>query len=544
MDKDKYHIVLLEWRPEENLFKDSLGLQYIAAVLREAGYDVDILVYERKELGKVVDKIIVGKPDILGIQFYSYTPRETLWIGQQVKEKLPACHILLGGHAATLHGESLLKLNDYIDFVIYGEGEITFLELANRLSGQQDISDCQGIVYRGRKGKIIRNPARRQIKNLDELPFPVKDLHSNDKDDKTGKLFNIQTSRGCYGNCSFCVEVRIVDKTLEVWRGRSMENVVQEMEAVCNKYPNSPIAFSIIDSAFEDPDPIGKNRIKQFVALMEQKQLKCAFSIFTRAESWKEKDIELIRRLKKVGLFKVSIGFESGSNRILKIFHKRARVEDSITASKIFKEEGIAVFGFLMMFHPYVTIEDLYVNALFLKDVDMAYYPEMWFHKVYVDRDARIFRQLSEEHLIVGKSEDGFFYDYTFIDKKAEQVMEVMDKFSIMEGPFLFQKFTVKVDNEVLLYNAWKDVYPHLLEVQQEMKSFQVILKEAYAEISEKQYGYFINVLDGVKKEHFDVTASEIIEQWNTYLVKKTRELEKMWIVNRVACSRKAVRII
>ena len=122
--------------------------------------------------------------------------------------------------------------------------------------------------------------------------------------------------------------------------------------------------------------------------------------------------------------------------------------------------------------------------------------------------------------------------------------MEVMDKFSIMEGPFLFQKFTVKVDNEVLLYNAWKDVYPHLLEVQQEMKSFQVILKEAYAEISEKQYGYFINVLDGVKKEHFDVTASEIIGQWNTYLVKKTRELEKMWIVNRVARSRKAVRII
>lgn len=540
----KYHIVLLEWRPEENLFKDSLGLQYIAAVLRDAGYDVDIFVYERKELDKVVERIIAGKPDILGIQFYSYTPKETLWIGQQVKQKLPACHTLLGGHAATLHGESLLELNDYIDFIIYGEGEITFRELVNRLSGQQDISDCQGIIYRSKEGKIIRNPARRQIKNLDDLPFPVKDLHRNDKDDKIGKLFNIQTSRGCYGNCSFCVEVRIVDKTLEIWRGRSMENVVQEMSDICNEYPNSPIAFSIIDSAFEDPDPIEKNRIKQFVTLMEQKQLKCAFSIFTRAESWKEKDIELIQRLKKVGLFKVSIGFESGSNRILKLFHKRARVEDSIIASKLFKKEGIAVFGFLIMFHPYVTIEDLYVNASFLKNVDMAYYPEMWFHKVYVDRDARLFQQMSEENLIVGKSKDGFFYDYSFIDKRAEQVMEIMEGFSIMEGPLMFQKFTVKVDNEILLYNIWKDSYPHLLQIQQEMKNFETHLKEAYAEISEKQYEFFVSILDGVEKEQFSLIATEITEQWNEYLVQKTRELEKMWIVNRVACSRKAVRII
>ncbi len=540
----KYHIVLLEWRPEENLFKDSLGLQYIAAVLRDAGYDVDIFVYERKEPDKVVDRIIAGKPDILGIQFYSYTPKETLWIGQQVKQKLPACHTLLGGHAATLHGESLLELNDYIDFIIYGEGEITFRELVNRLSGQQDISDCQGIIYRNKEGKIIRNPARRQIKNLDDLPFPVKDLHRNDKDDKIGKLFNIQTSRGCYGNCSFCVEVRIVDKTLEIWRGRSMENVVQEMADICNEYPNSPIAFSIIDSAFEDPDPIEKNRIKQFVTLMEQKQLKCAFSIFTRAESWKEKDIELIQRLKKVGLFKVSIGFESGSNRILKLFHKRARVEDSIIASKLFKKEGIAVFGFLIMFHPYVTIEDLYVNASFLKNVDMAYYPEMWFHKVYVDRDARLFQQMSEENLIVGKSKDGFFYDYSFIDKRAEQVMEIMEGFSIMEGPVMFQKFTVKVDNEILLYNIWKDSYPHLLQIQQEMKNFETHLKEAYAEISEKQYEFFVSILDGVEKEQFSLIATAITEQWNEYLVQKTRELEKMWIVNRVACSRKAVRII
>ena len=541
---DKYNIVLLEWRPEDNLFKDSLGLQYIAAVLRDAGFNVDILVYERKEIEKVVDKILSYKPDILGIQFYSYEPKEILCIGQQVKEKLPACYTLLGGHAATLHGELLLKLHDYIDLIIYGEGEITFRELASRLSGQQDISDCKGIIYRNNDGEIIRNPARRQIKNLDDLPFPVKDLHSNDKDDKIGKLFNIQTSRGCYGNCSFCVEVRIVDKKLEIWRGRSMENVIEEMEGICNEYPNSPIAFSIIDSAFEDPEPIEKSRIKQFVTLMEQKKLKCAFSIFTRAESWKEKDIELIRRLKKVGLFKVQIGFESGSDRILKIFHKRARVEDSITASKLFREEGIDVFGFLIMFHPYITIEDLYVNALFLKKVDMAYYPEMWFHKVYVDSDAKIFQQISDDHLIVGRSTDGFFYEYDFMDKRVVPISECMQKFSAMEGPVMFQKFTVKVDNEILLYNAWKDSHSYLLEIEQEMKNFEMTLKNVYSEISEKQYEFFIRILDLAESRSFNLEVTPIIEQWNTYLVQNAKELEKMWIINRVSCSRKKVRII
>ncbi|MDE6233973.1 MAG: B12-binding domain-containing radical SAM protein [Lachnospiraceae bacterium] len=541
---DRYHIVLLEWRPEENLFKDSLGLQYIAAVLRASGFKVDILVYERKEIEKVADKVIDYNPDILGIQFYSYTPKETLWIGKRVKEKLPMCHVLLGGHAATLHGESLLRLNDYIDFIIYGEGENTFRELAERLSEKQDINDCKGIIYRDNDGQIIRNSPRRQIKNLDELPFPVKDLHNADKDDKVGKLFNIQTSRGCYGNCSFCVEVRIVDKSLEVWRGRSMENVTEEMESICKEYPNSPVAFSIIDSAFEDPDPIEKGRIKQFLTLMKQKQLKCGFSIFTRAESWKEKDKELIKQLKEAGLFKVQIGFESGSNRILKLFNKRARVEDSVTASKLFKEQGINVFGFLIMFHPYITIEDLYVNALFLKKVDMAYYPEMWFHKVYVDSDARIFNQIQHDNLVIGKSENGFFYEYDFMDKRVVSVSKCMQRFSEMEGPVMFQKFTVKVDNEVLLYNIWKNTYTYLLEIQKEMNEFEILLKNAYSEIGDRQYEYFIHILDYAEDERFTIETDKIINEWNYYLLQKTKELEKMWIINRVSCSRKKVRII
>ncbi|MDE6252892.1 MAG: B12-binding domain-containing radical SAM protein [Lachnospiraceae bacterium] len=541
---DRYHIVLLEWRPEENLFKDSLGLQYIAAVLRASGFKVDILVYERKEIEKVADKVIDYNPDILGIQFYSYTPKETLWIGKRVKEKLPMCHVLLGGHAATLHGESLLRLNDYIDFIIYGEGENTFRELAERLSEKQDINDCKGIIYRDNDGQIIRNSPRRQIKNLDELPFPVKDLHNADKDDKVGKLFNIQTSRGCYGNCSFCVEVRIVDKSLEVWRGRSMENVTEEMESICKEYPNSPVAFSIIDSAFEDPDPIEKGRIKQFLTLMKQKQLKCGFSIFTRAESWKEKDKELIKQLKEAGLFKVQIGFESGSNRILKLFNKRARVEDSVTASKLFKEQGINVFGFLIMFHPYITIEDLYVNALFLKKVDMAYYPEMWFHKVYVDSDARIFNQIQHDNLVIGKSENGFFYEYDFMDKRVVSVSKCMQRFSEMEGPVMFQKFTVKVDNEVLLYNIWKNTYTYLLDIQKEMNEFEILLKNAYSEIGDRQYEYFIHILDYAEDERFTIETDKIINEWNYYLLQKTKELEKMWIINRVSCSRKKVRII
>lgn len=541
---DRYHIVLLEWRPEENLFKDSLGLQYIAAVLRASGFKVDIFVYERKEIEKVADKIIDYNPDILGIQFYSYTPNETLWIGKRVKERLPMCHVLLGGHAATLHGESLLRLNDYIDFIIYGEGENTFRELAERLSEKKDINDCKGIIYRDNDGQIIRNRPRRQIKNLDELPFPVKDLHNADKDDKVGKLFNIQTSRGCYGNCSFCVEVRIVDKSLEIWRGRSMENVTEEMESICKQYPNSPVAFSIIDSAFEDPDPVEKGRIKQFLTLMKQKQLKCGFSIFTRAESWKEKDKELIKQLKEAGLFKVQIGFESGSNRILKLFNKRARVEDSVTASKLFKEQGINVFGFLIMFHPYITIEDLYVNALFLKKVDMAYYPEMWFHKVYVDSDARIFNQIQHDNLLIGKSKDGFFYEYGFMDKRVVLVSKCMQRFSEMEGPVMFQKFTVKVDNEVLLYNIWKNTYTYLLDIQKEMNEFEILLKNAYSEVGERQYGYFIHILDYAEDERFSIETDKIINEWNFYLLQKTKELEKMWIINRVSCSRKKVRII
>ncbi len=533
-------IVLVEWRPDNNLFKDSLGIQYIASVLRKQGYEVKILIYETTNISNVVEEIVQYKPDITGIQFYSTNPTESFYIAENIKKILPNSKIVLGGHAVTLFSESIFNEREYIDYIVLGEGELTFLELCNKIQNGERLNNCKGIVYK-KDGFIVKTEKREQIRNLENLPFPVLDLHNNKDNDSI--LANIQTSRGCMGKCAFCVENRINDSEISMWRGRSAKHIVSEMCYIREAFPEKPLAFSIIDSSFEDPDPVNKNRVYEFAEELQKKDIKCGFSIFTRAESWTQKDKPLINLLRKSGLYKVQIGFESGSDKILSIFNKRACVDDNIRTAKLFREAGVEVFGFLIMFHPYVELDDLRANASFLQDVKMGFYPEMWFHKIDLHEDARIFNKIKNDGLLLDKDESGYYYNYTFIDKNTEKVSKTMTKFSMMEGPINMQNLSVKIDNEIILYNVWKDTYSKFKVIESDMQTYQKKIKDVYEDMEKKNYDFFVSLIDDV--EFNDANNHEkIIARWNKYLVNKSKEIETFWMKNCIHNARKRVKII
>src|SRR5439155_9343683 len=131
--------------------------------------------------------------------------------------------IVLGGHTATLHAAQILHERPDIDIIACGEGELTFVDLCNRMKAGRGLDGCKGIVYR-RKGEIQRNMPRELIRDMDHLPMPVLDVvQSQTAPDQPAVIANMQTSRGCMAACAFCVENRVYEN--RVYEGQGSGNV-------------------------------------------------------------------------------------------------------------------------------------------------------------------------------------------------------------------------------------------------------------------------------------------------------------------------------
>ncbi len=151
-----------------------LGLGYVAAVLEQNKFVIDVvdcltynLNYEsfREEIGK-------RKPDIVGVTCNTLTYKSALQILKVTKEALPNCITIIGGHHVTFEDEQAFKDLPTLDAVIRNEGEYTMLELAQRVEEGKDWHDVIGTTTQ-KDGKIVKNPKRAYIENLDNFPFQL-----------------------------------------------------------------------------------------------------------------------------------------------------------------------------------------------------------------------------------------------------------------------------------------------------------------------------------------------------------------------------------
>ena len=189
------------------------GLCYIAAFLREKGYDVCIIDAEALKLDTTgtVEEILRQNPDMVGIAC------KTLWIvnahtlAGKLKERIPQIPIVAGGNHVTALPERTLKEFPSFDILIIGEGEHTLLELIESLNTGGTLHNVNGLAFRAKDEIHITHP-RVRIRNLDDLPFPAYDLLPDMATRYTPVLtyveklpaFSIVTSRGCPGQCTFC----------------------------------------------------------------------------------------------------------------------------------------------------------------------------------------------------------------------------------------------------------------------------------------------------------------------------------------------------
>ncbi len=325
----------------------SLGIAYIAAVLRENGHkvmliDADAEGISWKEFKKRLKNF---SPDVLGITSTTSTYFSGIRAAQLGKEI--GCFTVMGGpHVSAIPHESLAK-SKYLDAVCRGEGEYTMLELVEKLENGKPLDDVKGLSFR--KGrKIIHNLPREPIRNLDELPFPARDLLPMKQKYRTlwghpaGHIFS---SRGCPNTCTFCASHLVFGKAV---RFRSPENVLDEIEEMVNRFGIKQFAFS------DDTFTTWPRRVEQICDGIIERGLDVKWVCQARANTV---NYGLLKKMKDAGCIQIDYGVESGDPEVLKKMKKNINHEQVKRAIRLTNLLGMKTFAYYIIGTPYDDLE-------------------------------------------------------------------------------------------------------------------------------------------------------------------------------------------
>ena len=351
-----------------------LGLGYLAAFLERHGYEVRIWdgFYEK---GGITEIIQIGNEyDVFGIHVLTSFARGAYKFAEKLKKRYPEKTIVMGGcHVSALPLEAMER--DYIDYVIVGEGERSFLELCDALEKRDqtalvhDLVSIRGVYYKNRIGvkptkRIFFNGMRPLIEDLDEIPPPARHLFnwslyksSEARKSSTRKDLSILNSRGCPFQCSFCSK----DVTGHHVRYFSIPRVIEEIKHMINRYGIEEI--SIWDETFT----LQRNRVVEFCKALEKEQLKITWSCSTRVD---KVDLELLKYMKDHGCNLIAYGIESGSDTILKNTMKGVTKEIIRRAIAMTKRAKISIRGYFMIGLWGDTMETIRETIKFARELD------------------------------------------------------------------------------------------------------------------------------------------------------------------------------
>lgn len=342
--------------------QEPLGLLYIAAVLKKNGHNVDLIDLTFKEDFNVLKEPSLNS-DVIGLTSTSSLFFRTKKVLQYIKKMNPEVICIIGGPHVIASVED--TLNNGFDYAVIGEGEMTIFELVNKIKNKKDPRTIDGIAYK-KNGKIVVNKPREFIKNLDTLPFPARELWDYKKYFKAGvNEFGIMATRGCPFNCLFCKP--LINKLFgNKVRKRYVKNVVDEIEQIYLNYKHlikDNVFFWFRDDTLTF---CGTKWFKEFRTELKKRNLKIKWGCHTRVD---QVNYELLKTMKESGLFHVSFGVESGSQKILNFYRKGITVEQTIKAFDACHELGLETFAYIMVGAPIETRKDLQLTYKLIKRI-------------------------------------------------------------------------------------------------------------------------------------------------------------------------------
>jgi anaerobic magnesium-protoporphyrin IX monomethyl ester cyclase len=344
-----------------------LGLGYLAAVLEKNKHKVDVIDCQASHLTyeDFRNEIRKRKPDMVGLTSTTLTYKSALEIIRITKQVHPNCITVIGGCHVSFWDKNALKECPELDFVVRKEGEITIVEVVERLEAGKDLDGVLGVTYR--KGEeIVQNPDRPYIKDLDSLPFPSHHLWPLESLRKYGNIiFPLMTSRGCVFWCEFCSAVRMFGRG---YRMRSAKNVVDEIEYIHKTYGAEN--FTFYDDAFTVDQP----RVEEICRLLHERKLKVKWDCGTRVDMVTR---DLLQKMKDAGCIAVWFGVEAGSQEVLDEMGKGFTATRTKEAFKMAQEIGLMTIASVVLGFPGETRETAMKTVNFIKEInpdDVGYY--------------------------------------------------------------------------------------------------------------------------------------------------------------------------
>jgi len=414
-----------------------LGILYLMSHLRARNFDVEVFDSTFSSRSELLRLLETEGPAVLGVYANLMTRSSVLQILKAAKES--GWKTVVGGPEPGAYVDQYLASG--ADVVVIGEGEITLEELVPILKGGsiEKLGGIKGIAYLGADGQTHRTPPRAQIADIDRQPWPSREAVSIERYLETWKhhhhssSISLITARGCPYDCRWCSHA-VFGKT---HRRRNPVLVVDELEWILHRYQSDMLWLA------DDVFTINHGWVGEFAAEMGRRGIRIPFECISRADRLNARVADLLAGL---GCFRIWIGSESGSQRVLDAMQRGVTVEQIQTAVDLCKSRGIQTGMFLMwgyegedlsdieatVRHVRQTQPDTFLTTVaypiggtpYFEDVaDRVLAPASWAQSS--DRDIRIAGRRSRR-----------FYANADQLLKAEVELEKLSRSGLPAGPF------------------------------------------------------------------------------------------------------------
>lgn len=385
-----------------------LGLLYISAYLRRACFDVEIYDSTWGSKSGLFERLAREPGGVLGIYTNLITRGNVLAIVAEAKRH--GWTVLLGGPESANYAEQYLAHG--ADVIVVGEGEETLAELLSVLParGPHRLHGVAGATFRDEDGRVVVNPPRPQIADLDSLPWPDRERIDLPRYVDTWRTHhgmgsvNMITARGCPYKCKWCSHAVFGYS----YRRRDFIDCANELEHIRDVYRPEQVWYS------DDVFTINHRWLYGYAAELKRRNLKLPFETISRADRMMKEDV--LTTLAEMGCYRIWIGAESGSQRILDSMQRGVTVEQVEWATKAAQRHGIEVGMFLMWGYDGEELTDIEATIEQLK----KWNPDIFLTTVaYPIKNTPYFEQVADKAILTREWSAASDRDFAIRDRHS-----------------------------------------------------------------------------------------------------------------------------
>jgi len=332
----------------------TLGLLYLSAYLKARGYGVSVFDATFQTFADFERALQAERPTVVGLYVNLMTKFNILHM-------LTACHavgarVVLGGPEPASYAAEYLAHG--ADAIVVGEGELTLEDLL--VHQFRDLPSVPGLMFLGDDGQVVTNAPRPYISDLNTLPFPDRDAIDLDRYVSVWRANHGQGSvslicaRGCPFHCKWCSHA-VYGNT---HRRRSPENVADELEMLLGRYKPDQVWYA------DDVFTIHRRWFLEYARVLKARHLRAPFECISRPDRLDE---EVVAALAEMGCYRLWLGSESGSQRVLDAMRRDTKVADVQAKTRLLKQKGIQVGMFIMLGYEAEDLSDLEATTEHLK---------------------------------------------------------------------------------------------------------------------------------------------------------------------------------